>query len=168
MAIEFLRDEIDKRKEEIRDRRRQGGSAVFDETIVRNKKSGYHYHGVANRPRRIAVFENKGYEKVSATDQEAWSVAYPNASGARELGDQILMRVPIDRYIDLRAQGELKQEQLVASVTNQARENINRLYRDEAMQSPTDTRSLGKRDITFEEMQDEGEHIATISRPKKG
>jgi hypothetical protein len=156
-----LRDEVDKRKDELRELYRKTGGRQFDQTEVLNKKKGYHHRGVNKDPRRMAVFEAIGYEPSPMDDPESWTVTTGGKDESVKLyGEQVLMRIPLDKYIDNIADAELKQESREGQYVEGVREKMQKIYRD-------GTHTPFPRDITFDDSKQGPEQEKVILRNKK-
>lgn len=129
MSVQVTEDEVDKRVREMRDRYQ--GENGPDPTALRNADPKYRYRGVNKNPRRVEHFKAAGYEVVPKDDKADWQVSH-SEQGAKVLGqDQVLMRIPREKYIDRAAKARLVEERRMRAGIEQTRENINRMYREE-------------------------------------
>lgn len=125
VSIEFVRDAIDKRKDEMREKYRASGGTAFDQTEVINKRKGKHYRGVNEHPSRIAYFKAQGYEVVKKDDAADWSVRTSDADGVKKFGEQVLMEIDVDRLVENAARMELRQERRELSTKEEVRAKMN-------------------------------------------
>src|SRR5262245_19285634 len=157
MSVEFMRDEIDKKKEELI-ARGKAQTTVFLPTVVKEKKEGYYYRGVNANKRRVATFESKGYETVNEKDQESWTIEHKK-DGAKQYGDQVLMRITLDKYVENRAVAELNYERQRGETIAATRERLNKLARDGGL-----IREHSK-DITFDDSHEGAPFVVQQRRP---
>src|SRR5262245_10437884 len=135
MAIEFMRDEIDRKKAELIEKGKTEGRPYFMPSEVKGKDGKYYYHGANAKPRRVARFESKGYEVVPENAPENWTVQIKK-DGAKNYGDQVLMRIPIDKYVENKAIEEIRAERMRNDQVSQVRENLNRIARGGGLVGP--------------------------------
>lgn len=135
MDVELVRDEVDKRKAELKEKRRLHGFQRFDPTVLTDTDPAFHYRGVNRDDRRIASFRARGYEVVPKDDKANWSSGRTVQSG-KEFGDQVLMRIPREDFITHLAEGELKLEAQTAATMADAIENIDRIARNAKVIGP--------------------------------
>jgi hypothetical protein len=143
VSVQVLEDEVDKKAREIRDRMRRGELGA-DRTEVQGKDPGKHYRWINNRQRGMAARKAQGYDVVDPKSKVKAPHGYVR-DGAITLGeDLVLAETSHDKYIERLAMSKVKAERFEVGAVEEAKENINRLYRDEMRGKP-------HKDITFEE-----------------
>src|SRR5713101_3661804 len=152
--ITVLRDEVDRRKDEMRAKFRQSGGQAFDQTEVKNPQPGKHYRGVNKDPSRVAAYKKMGYEVTPINDPAQWTVKTNTEDGAQLFGEQILMEIPLDKYVDNNARAELRQEMLEGQMADETRSKLNDIAK-------TGTHGRVDRDITFDDSKTEPEVVGT-------
>jgi hypothetical protein len=130
MSWEFIRDEVDKKKDYYREKFRETGSQVFDRTQIKGKKPGFYYRGWNKDSRRLAEAKSMGYEVCK---EERWECETAREGGASELNEQIAMRISHEKLADNVARDEVKQELREAQVAEdylaQAKDTVKTLKR---------------------------------------
>lgn len=157
MSVTVTLDEADKKREYARILQRR---KHHDTTTLRGTHTDAHgrtdqpdpnfrYKFVNNRARSVARAKDQGFEVVPQSDP-VQTVHGSRKEGAQNLGDGtdvILMREPVELYEMKRAEDEAQQRRLVQGVNEAARENINRMARDE-MRTPAHVDVTEDRSVT--------------------
>lgn len=132
MGISVLRDEVDKKKEELREKVMRG--ELPGRLAITGQKKGKMYRHVSTRPDALARRKAQGYEICTDPDVKTqFSVGDGGTPGARQVGsDLILAEIPLERYATNQAMVELSGERKLEQRMNESREKINKMYRDEA------------------------------------
>ncbi len=132
MSISVLRDEVDKKKDELREKVMRG--ELPSRLDVTGKKEGKVYRHISARPQAKARRMAQGY--VICTDKDVktqFSIGDGGTPGAQKVGeDLVLAEIPVERYVENQARIELSGERKLAERMDESREKINRMYRDEA------------------------------------
>jgi hypothetical protein len=132
-GVSVGKDEADKKIEEIKDRMRRGDPGA-DLTQVLNADRRYRYRGVNKKPERIARAQARGFEHIPEGSPERWPVDM--GGGGKEMGDQILMREPIEVFKAKDAANKDRQKRQSRQKIDEARENINKMARDAGAVGP--------------------------------
>lgn len=128
MAAEVVKEEADKQREMYDD-------LGADLSQLRMAHPDRRFKWVNRDIRRTSRHKALGYEY--ATDKEALPlVAQKDEHGHFIFGDTVLMACPMVRYQHRVARNRRKQELWEGAGREQARENINRIARDEGRVSP--------------------------------
>lgn len=139
MGIEITKDESEKKREEVREKRKQArksgdfSAAVrFDPTVLNDPDPNYRYKFVNVRTERVARHQAAGYEIIPAEDPASPIVrqATQTKTGGKEYGDMVLMRTPRENYEQRRAKARRKNELWQRKGIDQARERMEKIARD--------------------------------------
>jgi len=140
MSIQVTEDEVDKRMRQLRDLKKQGASEA-DISILANADPNKRYRFSNAHSRRVKHFQRQGYKitppaKKGSKDTKA-VFGHDSADGVQELNDDlVLMETSRENYVDRVAKGRLKNEERAQQGVDQARDRINKMYRDEAKGKP--------------------------------
>lgn len=135
MSIEVLEDAIDKRRREIIEKGMSNGmESVFSPTALKGKgKPGRVYRAAFNDPRRVSELKAQGYE---ITKDEEFQVGERKTTGEFVYKDTVLMDCDEAGYIERHAQYRSALDVRSESVRANARENMNRILRNEGKMAP--------------------------------
>lgn len=170
MGINVTHDEADKQREyqRILQRRRKHDITTLSGTHTdlhgrsNQPDPNFRYKFVNKRARAVAKAQTLGFEIVPTSDSTQADYGV-HKDGAQQLGegsDVVLMREPVELYEMKRAEDEERQRQVIQAVNDTARDNINRIARNEL-------RTPAHRDITEDRSVDGGARTIRDGRPRK-
>lgn len=143
MSIRVTEDEVDKKMREIRERVRRGEPGM-DRTALVGADPNKRYRWVTRNPRQQAHRKAQGYQLTKPKSGVEAPAGRIEEGGICLGPDVVLMETSRENYVERLATNKLKQERQERERTEQAREAINKLYRDEMRGKP-------HKDITFED-----------------
>lgn len=132
MGVEVLKDEADKKREEMRERMRLGDPGA-DITRVENRDPKYRYRGINKDPRRVARAKAKGFEAVPADDPARWPIEQEKG---KEFGDLVLMREPMELYEAKKQADAEKAAAATRAHRDNTKERINQIAREAGAVGP--------------------------------
>jgi hypothetical protein len=158
MAIEVIKDEADKRKEYQRYLSRHRG---VSRTEISGAEEKYRYKLVNSKARGVKHAKALGFEVVPKDDPAQLAYGeWDEALGAQRLGDDlILMREPMDLYRMKQEENNSQAKHASMAVNETAKENINRMARNEGG-APAHT------DVTIDNSE-EGDEEQFYTPPRK-
>ena len=114
---------------------------------IENAQSGFHYYYCSSNENDLVRFINKGWTPVGPDDPESygakrlkrWNI--PTSLGTeRAYKDVVLMKIPIERYAELRAQDAAYRKELLSGVVTNFEERGEQRARE--LHRPPSGRSL--------------------------
>ena len=124
MGVEFVKDEADKKRQEIRE-------LGTDISALHNPDPNKRYRFINKNQQRVARFKAQGYEITSKDSKTKTSVNQPSPEGGQMLGDLVLMETSMDNYkrrVQKAAERGAARERLNHEETM---DRINKIARDE-------------------------------------
>lgn len=161
MGIEVVADERDRKQQAIRTAKRSGNTAEIlaheelrseflddrlDPTAIKNPDPKYRYKIVYDDRRRTR-FMNDGYEVVPSNDP-AQLPGSKKIDGGQEAAGGVLLRTPMENYQKRVRRAKHRQALMETGHTEQAKDEINRISRNELRSDP-------HREVAFSESREE-------------
>ena len=131
--VEVVKDEADKKREEMLDKYRRGDPGSDLTQIVGGDKK-FRYRGVNKRPERVARAKARGFETVPSDDPASFLVQM-GASG-KEFGDLVLMREPMELYEMKKSRQKSKRAMQDQAYQDGIDDTINRIAREAGAVGP--------------------------------
>jgi len=118
---EVVKDEVDKRRDEIK-------VLGEDITVLNNPDPAKRYRYINKDPKRVARFLAAGYTITKKSEGGASPlIDQPGLNGAQEFGDLVLMETPMENFLARKRRAEAKSAMWERAGIDQARERLNRI-----------------------------------------
>jgi len=148
MSVEFVKDELDKKM----------AAGIYDPLRVDNKDPNYHYRWV--RKEKLNMSRKRdflGYEIVQGGAEQGVCKdntpikADEKIAGPIEVGDLVLMRIPMELHLEYRKRNKKKIDALATGVTASFKAATGDRGYEEHREVPGYTGSVTRDDVELEE-----------------
>lgn len=138
MSVSVTKDEADKRREELREKRREAvatgdmeAAHRFDPSALRDPDPAYRYRWINKHPSRVSRYKSAGYEVSPPSDRTDSVIEGAKGDGAVKLNDDmILMRTSRANYEARVKRIKERGDTWEKAGREQAIERINRIARE--------------------------------------